>query len=163
MKTILDLAFDKHSDWVRIVKSFGCNEAYAEDIVQEMYIQLHLDLNKGIDFSFGDDINHYYCFKVLRGIYLNKSKKDARALLTYLDENKTDKQEDEGINESEWQERTDNVDKVLDSLHWYDAKVFRLISTGMSISELSRKTGIGYHSLRYTYINTLKMIKHELQ
>ena len=44
MKTLLEIAFDKHKDWIYIVKSFGCNPGTAEDIVQEMYIQIHLDI-----------------------------------------------------------------------------------------------------------------------
>lgn len=42
MKTLVGLAYSKHNEWIKVVKSFGCNPDYVEDIVQEMYIQLHL-------------------------------------------------------------------------------------------------------------------------
>ena len=54
MKTLLEIAFDKHKDWINIVKSFGCNPGTAEDIVQEMYIQIHLDIIKGLDLSYNE-------------------------------------------------------------------------------------------------------------
>ena len=61
MKTLLELAYDKHKDWINIVKSFGCNPSNAEDIVQEMYLQLHFDIMKGLDL---EDLNS----EVLDGI-----------------------------------------------------------------------------------------------
>ena len=38
MKSLVELAYEKHKDWINIVKSFGANKNYAEDIVQEMYM-----------------------------------------------------------------------------------------------------------------------------
>ena len=84
MKTLLELAFAKHKDWISIVRSFGCNSSSAEDIVQEMYIQLHKDIEKGLDLAYADDINHFYCYKVLRGIYYNIYKKEAKHIKIYL-------------------------------------------------------------------------------
>ena len=37
---LLELLATKHKDWVKMVKSFGCPEAIAEDFVQEMYLRL---------------------------------------------------------------------------------------------------------------------------
>ena len=63
MKTLLEIAYDKHDIWIKTVISFGCNSSMAEDVVQEMYLQLSQDLNKGIDFTFKDDVNYFYCIK----------------------------------------------------------------------------------------------------
>jgi RNA polymerase sigma factor (sigma-70 family) len=161
MRTIIDIAFDKHKEWIKVVKSFGCNPSQAEDVVQEMYLQLHKDLNKGLDFTYKDDINHYYCYKVLRGIFCNIYKKEARKLKAYLEELKTELQEfDENeIDEKEYQERQDKVGEVMSNLYWYDAKVFELIASGKSVASLSRETKISYYSLYNTYRNALKHIK----
>ena len=161
MRTIIDIAFDKHKEWIKVVKSFGCNPSQAEDVVQEMYLQLHKDLNKGLDFSYKDDINHYYCYKVLRGIFCNIYKKEARKLKAYIEELKTELQEfDENeIDEKEYQERQDKVGEVMSNLYWYDAKVFELIASGKSVASLSRETKISYYSLYNTYRNALKHIK----
>ena len=161
MKTIIEIAFDKHKEWIKVVKSFGCNPSQAEDVVQEMYLQLHKDLNKGLDFSYKDDINHYYENKILRGIFCNIYKKEARKLKAYIEELKTEIQEfDENeIDEQEYQEREDKVGEVMSNLYWYDAKVFELIASGKSVASLSRETKISYYSLYNTYRNALKHIK----
>ena len=147
-----------------MVKSFGCNPSQAEDVVQEMYLQLHKDLNKGLDFSYKDDINHYYVYKVLRGIFCNIYKKEARKLKAYIEELKTELQEfDENeIDEQEYQEREDKVGEVMSNLYWYDAKVFELIASGKSVASLSRETKISYYSLYNTYKNALKHIKDNI-
>ena len=161
MRTIIEIAFDKHKEWIKVVKSFGCNPSQAEDVVQEMYLQLHKDLNKGLDFTYKDDINHYYVYKVLRGIFCNIYKKEARKLKAYIEELKTELQEfDENeIDEKEYQERQDKVGEVMSNLYWYDAKVFELIASGKSVASLSRETKISYYSLYNTYRNALKHIK----
>ena len=98
MKTLVELAYEKKQTFINIVKSFGCNSSYAEDIVQELFIQIHLDVKKGLDLWYNDDINTYYCYKVLRGIYLNTHKKQARFLKTYIEDIEEIKQaEDLGL------------------------------------------------------------------
>jgi len=164
MKTIIEIAFDKHKEWIKVVKSFGCNPSQAEDVCQEMYLQLHKDLNKGLDFTYKDDINHYYVYKILRGIFCNIYKKEARKLKAYIEELKTELQEfDENeIDEKEYQEREDKVGEVMSNLYWYDAKVFELIASGKSVASLSRETKISYYSLYNTYRNALKHIKDNI-
>ena len=51
MKTTLELLAEKHTTWFNIVKSFGCNQDTAEDIVQEMYIPAFEEL---------DNIDEFY-------------------------------------------------------------------------------------------------------
>jgi DNA-binding CsgD family transcriptional regulator len=48
-------------------------------------------------------------------------------------------------------------------MYWYDAKVFNLISEGMSISELSKQTNISYYSLYNTYKNVKNIIKDNIE
>ena len=164
MKSLVELAYDKHSDWINIVKSFGANKNYAEDIVQEMYIQLICDIQKGLDLWYNDDINTYYCYKVLRGIYLNTHKKQARIIKTYIEDIEGDiKQIDElGIDEIQYAQRKDFIDSILDGMYWYDSKVFTLVASGKSVASLSRDTKISYYSLYNTYRNALKHIKDQL-
>lgn len=163
MKSLVELAYLKHKDWINIVKSFGCNPSLAEDVVQEMYIQIHLDIHKGLDISYKGDINHYYCYKVLRGIYLNIHKKEAKKIKIYLEQIKELKQIDESnIDEIEWAENKNKVDKILNDLYWYDRKVFELVASGKSVASLSRETGISYISLYNTYRTTKKFIKDQL-
>jgi DNA-directed RNA polymerase specialized sigma24 family protein len=163
MKTLLELAFNKHNDWINIVISFGCNPSTAEDIVQEMYIQLHYDTMKGLDFSYNDDINHYYCFKILRGIYCNIYKKESKKIKMYLEEiNELRQAEELGINEVEYAQRKSKIDNILNNMYWYDKKVFEIIASGKSVASLSRETDISYYSLYNTYTNAKKHIKEQL-
>tara|TARA_R100001198_G_scaffold14860_1_gene7088 strand:- start:5415 stop:5909 length:495 start_codon:yes stop_codon:yes gene_type:complete len=164
MKSLVELAYEKHKDWINIVKSFGANKNYAEDIVQEMYIQLICDIKKGLDLSYNDDINTYYCYKVLRGIYLNTHKKEAKFLKTYIEDinGEIKEVEDLGIDEVEYAKQKDNIDDILKEMYWYDSKVFSLVASGKSVASLSRDTKISYYSLYNTYRTALKNIKDKL-
>ena len=163
MTPILELAYKKHNDWNNIVKSFGCNPSMSEDVVMEMYIQLDADVKKGLDLYYKSQINHYYCYKVLRGIYCNIYKKEARILKLYLEDIDELKQaEDLGINEIEYASRKKQIDNILKEMYWYDRKIFEICASGKSVASLSRETKISYYSLYNTYINAKKYIKKQL-
>jgi hypothetical protein len=163
MTPILELAYKKHNDWNNIVKSFGCNPSMSEDVVMEMYIQLDADVKKGLDLYYKDQINHYYCYKVLRGIYCNIYKKEAIILKLYLEDIDELKQaEDLGINEIEYASRKKQIDNILKEMYWYDRKIFEICASGKSVASLSRETKISYYSLYNTYINAKKHIKKQL-
>ena len=164
MKSLVELAYEKKKTFINIVKSFGCNSSYAEDIVQELFIQIHLDVKKGLDLWYNNDINTYYCYKVLRGIYLNTHKKEARFLKTYIEDinGEIKEVEDLGIDEVEYAKQKDNIDEILKEMYWYDSKVFSLVASGKSVASLSRDTKISYYSLYNTYRTALKNIKDKL-
>ena len=164
MKSLVELAYEKKKTFINIVKSFGCNSSYAEDIVQELFIQIHLDVKKGLDLWYNNDINTYYCYKVLRGIYLNTHKKEARFLKTYIEDinGEIKEVEDLGIDEVEYAKQKDNIDEILKEMYWYDSKVFSLVASGKSVASLSRDTKISYYSLYNTYTNAKKYIKAKL-
>jgi hypothetical protein len=44
--TTLEKIASKHKDWLRIVKSFGCEGDKCEDLCQEMYIKVHTLISK---------------------------------------------------------------------------------------------------------------------
>ena len=75
VKKQMQLLFKKHSDWIKIVNSFGEDPSISEDLVQEMYIKIQLKLEKGLDISYGDEINYYYIFKTLRTLFLDLKRK----------------------------------------------------------------------------------------
>ena len=76
--TTLEKIANKHDDWVRIVKSFGCKNEYCEDIVQTMYLKMHTLINKGIDISYEDDINHFYIYRMLKWLFIDLCRKEAK-------------------------------------------------------------------------------------
>ena len=86
MKTQVEKAYDRHTKWLDITRSFGgLRETEVQDIVQEMYVLLIRNTQKGVDFSYGDDINYYYCFRILRGLYVDLMRKKLRYTFTELD------------------------------------------------------------------------------
>lgn len=94
---------------------------------------------------------------------MNKSKIDKRKIKVYIDEEKLNYPEVFEVDEDKWQADRNSVDEALNDLYWYDKKVFEIIASGTSISELHRKTGISYDHLRNTYINAKNQIKNKLK
>jgi len=161
--TTLEKIASKHKDWVRIVKSFGCEGSKCEDIVQEMYIKIHTLIVKGIDISYEDDINHFYIYRILRSLFIDLCRKEAKITKVNIDYLEKFIQEEEVTNDKDILGKMQQLDTLLDKVYWYDRKVFDLVSEGMSIAELSKKSGISYYSLYNTYKNVKSLIKNEIQ
>ena len=153
---ILEKLFKKHKTWCDIVKSFGCNPDTAEDIVSEMYVKIGRLVEGGKDISFGDDVNYFYIFRTLTSIFLDYKRRESKTGMIGLDELEHDIADNEEVED---QEKYDKVLEGLAELYWYDRKVYEIIESGESISELSRKTNISYYSL----YNTYKKVKHYLK
>jgi DNA-directed RNA polymerase specialized sigma24 family protein len=149
----MQLLFKKHSDWIKIVNSFGCEKHLAEDLVQEMYIKIQLKLEKGLDISYGDEVNYYYIFKTLRTLFLDLMRKGKNIKRVPVENIK-------GTDDTiDYEKKYQIILDELEKLYWYDKKVFELINAGESIAQLSRKTGIQYYSL----YNTYKKVKERLK
>lgn len=155
MITPVEKAYKRHDKWLGIVKSFGgIKDTEAEDLCQEMYVILIKNTQKGIDFNYKDDINYYYCYKILRGLHIDLIRKKAKVKLIEL----------EGIEISEYDhtnyiEVYEKIQSILETMYWYDKKVYDIIDSGTNISELSRKSNISYYSL----YNTYKKVKEKLK
>ena len=59
----------------------------------------------------------------------------------------------------DFNEANEAVEEELEKLHWYDRKVYNMVQDEYSITELSRKTNITYHSL----YNTFRKVKDRLK
>jgi len=167
LKTTLEKIAEKHDDWVRIVLSFGCKESIAEDIVQEMYIRIHTYITKGVDISFRvkdkDDINHIYIYRTLRALYIDLHRKEKNIIKTNID-NLADYLDEQGESkEIDVCGVMKQMDNLLDKTFWYDRTVFEIISNGMPIAELARKTNISYYSLYFTYKRVKNLIKNNIE
>ena len=161
--TTLEKVAQKHNDWVRIVKSFGCKNEYCEDIVQTMYLKINTLINKGIDISYDDDINHFYIYRMLRSLFIDLCRKEAKITKVNVDYLEKFVEEEEVKEYKDIEGKMKELDTLLDKVYWYDKKVFDLISNGMSIAELSKKTSISYYSLYNTYKNVKTLIKQNIE
>tara|TARA_R100001369_G_scaffold23515_1_gene43224 strand:+ start:5663 stop:6163 length:501 start_codon:yes stop_codon:yes gene_type:complete len=166
MQDLLTDIFKKHSIWLDIVKSFGCNKDTAEDIVSEMYIKIKKNLDKGLDIHYGDDdYNYFYIFKTLKSLFLDLKRKEKKVCIISIDEpiviNEFHKHFDVYDNEN-YDSKYEIIKHELSKLYWYDKKVYELIDSGTSIATLSRKTSIPYHSLYNTYRKVIERLKKAL-
>jgi len=161
--TTLQKIASKHNDWVRIVKSFGCEGDKCEDIVQEMYLKAHTLISNGTDISFGDEINHFYIYRVLRSLFIDLCRKEAKITKVNIEYLEKFVEEEEIKEYKDIEGKMKQLDTLLDEVYWYDRKIFDLISSGMSIAELSKKTNISYYSLYNTYKNVKTLIKQNIE
>ena len=150
------LVAKKHKEWIKIVRSFGCDKEIAEDIVQEMYIKIQLKLEKGLDIMYGKEINYYYIFKTLKSLFYDLKRKGKNITIVNIEDNINEFNTEMDINyDSEYEKITDS----LSEMYWYNRKVFEIINGGEKIAELSRKSGIPYYSLYNTYNKVKSKLK----
>ena len=166
MKTPLELAYERHEDWITTVQKLGIKcEELAEDIVQEAYIKLHEAIHRGIDVSYEDDINHLYFFKILNSLTRDYQRAETKnpkvSLENYLENEYIEPDQDN--EDYRVDDKMLQVQDILNSLYWYDAKVFEILSGDVTVAELSRNTGISYYSLYNTYKNVKDLIKKKVK
>jgi hypothetical protein len=123
-----------------------------------MYILLIKNTQKGIDYLYKDEINYYYVFKILRGLYVDLIRKKSKVKLVSL-ENIEPVTE---IDHNNYDEVYNKLQDILKDMYWYDKKVFEIIEDGTNISELSRKSKISYYSLYNTYKKVKQKLKENL-
>lgn len=151
----------KHDTWVDIVCTFGCTRRIAEDITQEMYIKIQLQLEKGVlDIMYNDEINYYYIFKTLKTLFIDLKRKQKNIQIISLDEHiENFGDTNYGHSDVNFIEAYDRIEEELENMYWYDRKVFEVINSGESIADFSRKSKIKYYALYFTY----KKVKNKLK
>ena len=152
--------YEEHAKWINTTLKFGCTKEEAEDIVGNMYVIIGGMLNKGLDISYGDQVNYYYIYKTLKTSFLQmvnrKNKQNNVSLDLILDI--------ESNNYVDFDNANELFLEGLEDINWYDKKVFEMIQTNYTITELSKKTNISYHSLYNTYRKTkTKLIKKVIE
>lgn len=163
MSKLIKEAYKKHQDWINIVKSFGCSENITEDIVQEMYIYLIRYDREGKNiWHENGEINYYYIFKQLRGIYVDYLRQNSKIKKVSIEDYQFIYEELNLEYEKQYAEDLKDYEEIIEEIYWYDKKVFELIARGKSIAELSRETNIGYWRLYNTYNKVKDKLKKEL-
>lgn len=144
----MSLLAKKHKNWVRIVKSFGCNHTIAEDIVQEMYIKIHHRLKDNLNIMYNEEeINYYYVYRTLQTLFYDLKRKEKNITFVNID----DVNIETSVSDVDYKKQYDKIQEELSRMFWYDRKVFEIINEGESIAEFSRKSHIHYYSLYNTY------------
>lgn len=156
---MLERVYESHNKWINTVLKMGASQYEAEDVVGNMYLILGQMLNKGLNISYGDDVNYFYIYKTLKTSYLQmclKKKKENKISIDLV----LDIESGEYI---DFNEANETVEAELKNLHWYDRKVYNMIQDEYSITELSRKTNITYHSLYNTFRKVKDRLKHKVK
>ena len=149
----------KNQTWIDIVKSFGCNEELAKDIVQEMYIKIHLKIEKGLDIIYEDGVNDIYIYKTLRSLYFDLKRKGKNIKMLSIDDEENVLEIKAYDDNPNYEESYKDVCESLNNMYWYDRKVFEIINGQESIAALSRKSKIPYYSLYNTYNKVKSKLK----
>jgi hypothetical protein len=154
---ILELIYKKHSDWILIVQSFGCNKDTAEDIVMEAYIKLDKMIKNGVNIMYSEnEVNYYYVYKTLSNLFIDLKRKESKVDILPIDEVTNLTESNVVFNLLDIYEA---IEKEKAKLFWYDTKVFDFISDGESIQSLSDRTDIAYHRLRHSYTKVKRHLK----
>ena len=154
----LELVYKDHKKWINTTKKMGCTQEEAEDIVGDMYVNAGEMLKRGLDISYGDEVNYFYIYRALRNIFINFKKKQQKESKVPLDLT-LELEDSEYIN---FDEENEKIEQALEKLHWYDQKVYNLLQDDYSIRELSKKTNITYHSLYNTFRKVKEQLKKEI-
>lgn len=143
-----------HKMWCDIVKKFGELDQY-EDIVQEMYLRFY---------KYGqieECNNRFYIWKILRNIYFDKAKQDAKtrtldiANYTYISEDENALIEVEAKNII-----FDKVEKEQNSWHSFDALLFEHYKdTDKSMRKIAKDSKLPL----MTVFNTIKHCKQRIR
>ena len=155
---MLEKIFDAHNKWINTVLKFGCSQEEAEDIVGDMYCIIGKMLSKGLDISYGDDVNYYYIYLTLKTSFLQLKKRKEKEGKKSIDL-VYNLESGEYI---DFETENNKVEDELERLHWYDRKVYNMIQNEYTITELSNKTTISYHSLYNTFRKVKKRLKQKI-
>ena len=155
---MLEKIFDAHNKWINTVLKFGCSKEEAEDIVGDMYCIIGKMLTKGLDISYGDDVNYYYIYLTLKTSFLQLKKRKEKEGKKSIDL-VYNLESGEYI---DFETENNKVEDELKRLHWYDRKVYNMIQNEYTITELSDKTTISYHSLYNTFRKVKKRLKQKI-
>tara|TARA_R110001583_G_scaffold121731_4_gene272912 strand:+ start:1915 stop:2502 length:588 start_codon:yes stop_codon:yes gene_type:complete len=164
-----------HDLWLQIAENLGAKD-YAQDIIQEAYIKL--DKYNCKDKILKDNkVSKGYMFFVIRSLFLNYVKAKSKIRKVDLDANHTKENlrmpasdyqricfdltsEDTLEEERAFGKLCDKMDKELESLHWYDRRIFEIYrDTPLSIRGMSKETQISFVNI----FHTLKKVKQVMR
>ena len=146
----IEIIAQKHKDWVNIARSFGA-KTEAEDIVQEMYLRLDKYIKPE------QKITSSFVWITLRNIYFDFLKKEP---VTF----ELDKTVSEAVSDTEsiiaYGELNKRVRDELNNVDPFDKMMLEIyVTSGKSMRQLSRDTGISLSCIFYTTNRTKKRLR----
>lgn len=165
MREIEKLA-KSHKKWINVVCSFNVNKCFAEDIVQDAYIKIMKRIEEGADITYGeDDVNEFYMFMTLRNLSINfLNKKNSWSNLNISQNQESLDYQLSKIKaefcdvemEGAYNSLITRIFSEINSWDFYSRNIFiAYFTTSLSLTSLSKETGIGRSSL----YNSIKLCR----
>lgn len=156
---ILELLAKRHEEWLRMVGSFGADADDCHDIVQDMYLRMHRYVENPERIMYGNEVNTYFVFVVLRNLFVSSKKGIQYDSLEDANIEGSIEQPDFEA-ETIYNDLINEIWEEVDSWHWYDTKLFKLYhNTDMTIKKISEETKITERSIWNTLDNGRKKIQ----
>ena len=134
-----------HKEWVGLIKQWG-EHFYAEDLVQEMYLKLNQSTTEEKIVKNGV-VNKSYVWFALRSVFIDYQRGKKWEKVS-LDNIQLPYEALDVDSESALQKIFIEIDKEIDSWHWYDKKMFLLyINSDKSMRDIEDGTGISLSSI----------------
>lgn len=160
---LLTILAARHTDWIRMARSFGADQELAQDIVQEMYVRLYKYVDEAEKIMYNEtEVNTFFVYVTLRNMYTTLMKAKARFEFVDVSTLEDELIFEEANEEAEIQMLSlyEEIWETTDEWHWYDKKIFHLYhNTDMSIRTLADETKISARSI----FNTLKNARERIQ
>ena len=154
---MLEALVKKHKFWINIVKSHG-EEAYAEDIVQEMYLKV-IDKNLGEKIYQNGKLNISYVYLILRSMTIDLHRLKARRQKVSIEEIAEIEHEEDLTNDG-YAKFLVLLDEEMRTWYWFDRMLFKVyLDEKLSIRDLAEETKISASSV----FNTIKNCKDRLR
>lgn len=174
---------EQHDVWLSYLKSMGCDEFVADDLVQSMYLKVDTYIKKhDADIMFNEtEVNYYFFWITLKNLYTDFHRKRINSPIVYVPEVSDSVEDDvfdlgdddyemhvavmDWFEDQDYEQMCNDDQEILEYDHkklnkYYLRKIFEeCFLNKKSVSELSRDTNITYWSLR----NTIKIIKKQIQ
>jgi DNA-directed RNA polymerase specialized sigma24 family protein len=122
---LLTILANRHTDWIRMARSFGADQELAQDIVQEMYVRLYKYVEDAEKIMYNEkEVNTFFVYVTLRNMYTSLMK--AKSRFEFVDVSTLEDElvfEEANVEaEIELQSLYEEIWETADDWHWYDKK-----------------------------------------
>lgn len=154
-KPLMEMLGEKHNDWVFMLRSMlkGKNQHTLDEetyIIGDMYIRLNKYVKDPDRIMYGDEINTMFIYITLRNCMNKYFNKKNKYLEVPVEPWRADRVDEEYNVEYELNKviLTDNIIEEVDSWHWFEARIFKILSQDKgSMRKLSRDTKISLSTI----------------
>ena len=166
---MLELLAKKHSIWMSMVMSFGCDYETAQDIVQSMYIRMHKYVKDEKKIMYNDEeVNRFFVYVTLKNMYF--SYKTSQSKYQFFDI-----WEHEGVEEfkedvfnaamdSAFERLLARISDEMSTWHRYDKILSeKYFKSSYSLRDIASGSGISLTSIFNTIRTNKKILKKKFK